>query len=364
MNPWHIIARYTMGHVINGVVMVTAVVSGVVILIDMLELLRRTYAKTVPFWVTIKILLFKFPHLLLETMPFIVLLGSMIAFARLASRSEWIICRLSGIPSWRVLMPSVMMVFLFGIFLICVIHPLAATMLNASTVLEHKHIQRKELHTSALPTGIWIKEEGEHHYRIIRASSLESDKNRFHNVAILLFNHENNFIKRLNATYGELEHGELHLVNVTETNKKDFIKHYDHFVLPTNMDIDTIRESYAPPKTISFWEFPRMINILEITGFSALKHRMHWYTLMVQPLFMAALVVIGAFFAVHHPRRTRKAWLHVIGIVCGFGIYFLSKLMMAFGLSGLLPLWLAATAMTCITILLSLAAMFHMEEVS
>lgn len=364
MNPWHIIARYTMGHVMSGILLVTSVVSGVIVLIDLLEILRRAFGKAVPFWALLKIMLYKFPHILLETMPFIVLLGSMIAFARLATRSEWIICRLSGVPSWRVLMPSVLMVLVFGLFLTIVIHPLAATMLNASSLLENKHIMKKELYTSALPSGIWIREEGEKHYRVVRAASLDPVMNRFYDVTILVFNEKSEFVQQLSARHADLSNGEIRLFDVTESNQKNLSKHFKTFALPTSMEIEQIRESYAPPKTVSFWEFPRVISMLESTGFSAMKHRMHWYSLMVQPIFMATLVVIGAFFAVHHPRRTRKLWLQLTGIGCGFAIYFLSKFIAAIGLSGLLPIWLASISTTVITLLLSVAALFHMEESS
>ena len=48
---------------------------------------------------------------------------------------------------------------------------------------------------------------------------------------------------------------------------------------------------------------------LERSGFSALRHRLYWHSLLAAPLLLCAMVLIAATFTLRQTRRARKIWL-------------------------------------------------------
>ena len=73
--------------------------------------------------------------------------------------------------------------------------------------------------------------------------------------------------------------------------------------MPTNLTARKIQDSFAAPETMSFWELPSFIRLLENSGFSALRHRLYFDALLARPLLFAAMVLIAASFSLRMQRR-------------------------------------------------------------
>ena len=50
---------------------------------------------------------------------------------------------------------------------------------------------------------------------------------------------------------------------------------------PTDLTPDRIEDSFASPDTLSVWALPGFIEVLEAAGFSAVRHRLHFQSLLV-----------------------------------------------------------------------------------
>ena len=107
---------------------------------------------------------------------------------------------------------------------------------------------------------------------------------------------------------------------------------------------------------------PGFIAVLEQAGFSALQHKLHFHSLMALPLLLAGMVMLAAVFSLRQPRRGRTGMMITIGMASGFFIYFTTNIIYAFGSSGGLPVVLAAWAPTLILLMVSSAALLHLED--
>ena len=58
----------------------------------------------------------------------------------------------------------------------------------------------------------------------------------------------------------------------------------DEMRIPTDLTAEHIQDSFAAPETISFWKLPGFVGLLEQSGFSSSRHRMHWYRLLSAPV--------------------------------------------------------------------------------
>ena len=113
---------------------------------------------------------------------------------------------------------------------------------------------------------------------------------------------------------------------------------------------------------MSFWELPRFISILESAGFSAVRHRLHWHSLLASPLLLCAMVLIAAIFSLRMTRRGGTLPWACAGLFFGFFLYFMSDVVFALGLSSRIPEVLAAWTPATVTTLLGVASLLHLED--
>jgi lipopolysaccharide export system permease protein len=138
---------------------------------------------------------------------------------------------------------------------------------------------------------------------------------------------------------------------------------YDLLEAPTELTVAQLQENVALPESISFWKLPPFIKFFEDSGFSALKHRVYWHSLLAAPFFMMALVIVAATFSLTPNQRQGGAAKRVLGsILAGFSIYFFAKVAYAFGVSSNLPILLAVWMPIVIFSMFSGAVLLHTED--
>ncbi len=121
-------------------------------------------------------------------------------------------------------------------------------------------------------------------------------------------------------------------------------------------------DSFAPPETISFWNLPGFIELLENAGFSATHHKLQLHRLLAMPILFAAIILLAVSFSLRPQRRGRVGLVIFGGAFTGFLLYFLSNFVFALGLSGKIPVVLAAWAPAGITLMLGIAVLLHLED--
>jgi lipopolysaccharide export system permease protein len=132
--------------------------------------------------------------------------------------------------------------------------------------------------------------------------------------------------------------------------------------LPTSMTVDRVQDSFAPPDTLSFWALPGFIQLLDRSGFSSVRHRLHFQSLLALPLLAGTMALLGAGFSMRPSRRGGVARMIGGGVASGFALFMISKIAEEFGQSGALPPMLAAWAPAVAGLLFSLALLLHLED--
>ena len=120
--------------------------------------------------------------------------------------------------------------------------------------------------------------------------------------------------------------------------------------------------SGSSPETISFWELPAFIRVLENAGFSAVRHRLYWHRLLAGPLLLFAMVLLAATFSLRPPRRGGTLALALAGIAAGFLLYFVSNVVAALGQNASIPVALAAWTPVGVSTLVAVTLLLHLED--
>lgn len=357
-----------------GIVMLAF--STLVVLLDVMELLRRGGDGHASSLVLIEMALLKYPLTGQKMLPFVMLIGTLLAYARLARRSELVVIRSAGISAWQFVFPAVMVAFITGILVIVAINPLGAIMIGQYERLEAKYFQSRSSILSLMPSGLWLRETNNPIRRaddplqknpvsevIVHAREMGSRDNvNLQRVMVLMLGQNNIFLRRIDADYAQLIEGSWLLNNAVISEPDGTPERHEQYTLPTNVTMDDIQQSFASPETLSFWQLPDFINTLSKSGFSDLPHRMQWHTILVSPFLYVAMVYLAAVFCIHHSRQGTAGTLLTAGIFSGFLMYFMMNLVFSLGLSGNMPVPMAAWAPVILALLVGVGTLLHYED--
>ena len=132
--------------------------------------------------------------------------------------------------------------------------------------------------------------------------------------------------------------------------------------LPTTLTSDEILESFAPPETVGFWDLGRFIAQMEESGFSGQRHRLFLQSELAKPALFAAMVLIGAAFALRPTRFGQTGVMILLAVLAGFALYFLKDFAESLGGRGQIPLIVAAWTPPVAAILLAVSLLLHLED--
>ncbi|MDF1791089.1 MAG: LPS export ABC transporter permease LptG [Thalassobaculaceae bacterium] len=341
-----------------------AAIIAIVFLLDFIELLRRGAGKeNAYFIVLLQMALLKLPNMARQIMPFAVLFGSMLAFTKLTRTNELVVARAAGVSVWQFMMPAILVALTLGVIKVAVLNPVSSVMIERFHALEDSVLRnRADSFLSVGAGGLWIRERTDDRQLVLNARSAHEKEARLGDVMVLIFDGEDHFQRRIDAREALLADGKWTLRDVVMTTAQNQPERLAQVSLPTNLTVDNIQDSFASPETMSFWELPGFIEVLENAGFSAIKHRLYWHAELASPLLMTAMVLIAATFSLRLTRRGNTLAWASSGLFFGFLLYFLSDIVFALGLSARIPEVLAAWTPATVTMLLGMTSLLHLED--
>lgn len=346
-----------------------AVLLGIILLIvflfDIIELLRRAgNSPEIGMGSILEMAFLKLPYMGQQIFPFAALFGGMMTFWRLARHQELVITRASGISAWQFLLPVIAAAFLLGIFQMMALNPFSSASLLRYEQVENLLFKGKQSLLSVSRGGIWLRQSGDDGQSVIHARHLSSDRYlvQLNEVTVFVYGRPDEFSERIDAATAVLEDGFWRLENAIHRRPEEPPEQQDVTWLETDLTVDSIQDSFAPPETMSFWALPGFISTLEESGFSARRHRLHLHALFSSPLLMCAMVLIAATFTLRHSRRGGVTYVVGGGVLTGFLLYFFSDLVFALGRSESIPVTLAAWTPSGVATLLGLTALLHLED--
>jgi lipopolysaccharide export system permease protein len=330
---------------------------------DTIELLRRAAGKPqTTIDIIIKMALLKLPHLTQEMFPFVILSAAMMTFWRLTRSHELTVARASGVSVWQFLLPAVAIALVLGALKIAVFNPMTAAFYANFERLEAAFLRGRASLLAVSSTGFWLREFDGNSNAVVHALRVSSQDLELFEVIIFNFAERDRFLSRIDAASARLEPGAWHLRQAWTSIPGQPSRFAGELRLPTELTIERIQESFASPETISFWELPQFIAMLENAGFSAKRHRMHLHRLLSTPLVLCSMVLIAATFALRPPRRGGGPALVAAGIATGFVFYFLNNLVSALGEGANLPVVLAAWVPGGVSALAGVSMLLHLED--
>ncbi len=342
---------------------ISAIVTFVMVLIDMAEFSRRTVTSSrVNFSEIVHMVLLKVPNHIQTLLPFIVLVAAIVSLSRLNRTQEVIVARGFGVSVWQIATGLSVTVLMLGFFNIAIINPIASVFSYKQEEIEKRIFSGRDVAITVFEDGLWIRENNKNRRSIISAERVDPQTKVFQYVSFENFDPDYNFIERIDAKTAMIKNKSWELSGVTVVhNKAERIKK-DKLTLKTDLTFSKIINSNLEPKFISFWSLPDYIDVLEKSGLSSLPYQMYWHNFIGKIGFMIALIFLAAAFTIRPPRQGYATLLTVLAIASGLVLYFFSDLIYALGLARRLPVFLAVWAPAVTVMLLSATLILHLEE--
>ncbi|MCB9987928.1 MAG: LPS export ABC transporter permease LptG [Rhodospirillales bacterium] len=358
------LSRYLARKYIFNLLGILGVLLGMIYLFDAVELLRRANNKgDIPLALVLHMSLLKLPEVGQIILPFAILFSSIFTFWQLSRRHELVIVRAAGMSVWQFLAPIIGVALLAGMLHIAVINPVGALLLGKFEAMENSYLANRKSYVTLFKEGLWLRQAAGDGHIILHARKIKVPEWQLQNVMVLFFDNKDDFFQRIDAPSARLDNGEWLFQDSVVNKPKGPSETYQTLTLPTDLTIEDIEESFASPETVSFWSLPSFIGTMEETGFDTTRLRIHFQTLLVQPLLFAAMILIAAAVSLKPTGRSGGTFLMVItGVIAGFAVFFLSSFLQALGASHQIPIFLAAWSPAFITMLLGITVLMSVED--
>ncbi|HTV46533.1 MAG TPA: LPS export ABC transporter permease LptG [Stellaceae bacterium] len=344
---------------------VFAAMAIITFLLDYIELIRRGGSRAAAtLGMLFEMAALQSPQTAQEVLPFAVLFGTMLAFWRLTRSNELVVARAAGISCWEFLTPAVLVALLIGIFAVTVFNPIASVAEARYEQLNSSVLREGSDQLLLSNAGLWLRQSDAagnqviiHAQKLAGGAGLDLD-----NVTLFFFNAQTEFVSRIDAQTARLEPGDWLVKNGVRWRPNGPPSPFAQWRLPTQLTARKIAESFASPETMSFWELPGFIALLERSGFPAQRHQLHFNVLLARPFLLCAMVLIAAIFSLRMQRRGHVGLMIVGGVASGFALYVLSDIVFALGLSAKVPVVLAAWTPTGTSLVFGASMLLHLED--
>ncbi len=364
MSPWNILFRYIARQFFGWCGGVFFAMLSIVFMLDYIELIRRAGTRPdATLLVLLEMATLKQPYMAQQIMPFAILFGTMMAFWRLTRSHELVVARAAGISAWQFLAPPLAGAFLVGVVVVTLFNPVASVMQASYEQMENRILRGGGDQLTLSRSGLWLRQsDGEGNHAIVHANGFLVKQRALQDVMILFLADDTKLVKRIDAKEALLKDGAWEVVNGSEWRPGKPLQPFDRVEVATNLTTRNIQDSFASPESMSFWELPGFISLLDSSGFSSQRHRLYFNALLARPFLYAAMILIAASFSLRMQRRGGTTLMIAAGVASGFALYFISDVVFALGLSATIPIALAAWTPAGVTWLLGTSLLLHLED--
>lgn len=333
-----------------------------IILLDYVEQMRRlSDVPNISALTVAKTSLFRVPQIAERILPFCVLIGAMSCYLGLSRKLELVVSRAAGVSAWQFTTPAIAVALGVGILATTVYNPVAAILQEKAKRIEAELSGNVE-GLQATVNGFWVAQRSDKSQSIINAASSRQQGVVLSKVTAFVYDLNNHFLQRIEATTATLEAGHWRLedARVYAVGQPPAI--HPSYLLPTNLTPEQVRETFSTPETVPFWQLPYFIDMAERAGLTAAGYRLQYQKLLARPFLLAAMVLLAAAFSLRFFRFGGVQKMILGGVASGFMLYVMSKVTDDLSKAEMLPPSVAAWLPVVVGALVGFVALLYQED--
>lgn len=360
--------RYVLRRFLRSVLSVFAIIALVMLLFGGVENLRRHAGSDASVGDVIEVTLLEAPETLYQVFPLVLMLASLVTFLGFARTSELVVMRAAGISALRLIRVPVAASVVLGIVFVAAVNPFVAATIKRGLVVEEDFEDGGGSQMSFSADGVWLRQaDAPDGQTVIQAARTNSNGTILSRVRMFRFDEGGTIYSRIDALAARLGAGEWVLEQATQWDRDaegrfERVVSSGRITLASTLTSEQILDSFSPPEVVGFWHLGSFIATMEESGFSGLRHRLFLQSELAKPALFAAMVLIGAAFALRPTRFGQTGVMILLSVLAGFALYFLKNFTESLGADGQIPILAAAWTPPVAAILLSLGLLLHLED--
>lgn len=306
--------------------------------------------------------IFRSPFIMQQLIPFIALFSAMVMLISLNRKLELIVARSIGVSAWQFLMPACLGAFLFGLFSILLLNPLAAWGFSQAEKIMTEWRNNNvltSLHNTRVP---WLTQHTNSGRTTIGAKSITNQGTSLIDATFVQYNDNATIKNWINTRKATLTNGAWLLTEGTIHKVDHPPEKFTELQIKTNLRPEFLTERLVNPATIPFYQLPTKIMIARSFGYSANNFNMYLQSLIALPALLVAMTLIAATVSLNFTRFGQSGTLILSGTIAGFILYVISVLVQAFGNAGYIPPIIAAWTPVVIALFLGISFLLHKED--
>lgn len=360
------LGRYILVRTLAGIGIIFAAVAATTLLIDLVEQLRQNAGRTqITLVQAIELTALRAPSLLEQTLPFVVLVGAMLALQQMNRKSELIAIRAAGVSAWRFLAPAATAAFLIGLAATTILNPLGSAAFQRYEALRAAHASGQPVRAQD-ESEIWLRQGDSQSQVVVHGYNVDPATATLKNAVFYFFERREDgalaFQRRIQAAEAALNPGFWQLSTVIEAAAGQQPVAQPHLAIPTSIDRSALLNRFGSAQAQSFWRLPGVIAEAQAAGLTPTRFELRFHSLLAAPLMLAAMASLGAVFSLRLQRLGGMALWGLMGVGAGFSVFFGAQFASAFAAAEVVPPVLAAWAAPISGFFAALALLSYMED--
>jgi lipopolysaccharide export system permease protein len=250
-----------------------------------------------------------------------------------------------------------------GIFATTIYNPLAASLNERSKQLELQIFGgRAQSGLQATGNGFWLRQKSSDGQSIMNAATSAEQGMQLGGVTVFTFDADGVYQQRIEAKSATLHDGYWKLENARVFGGDSPPVERASIELKTSLSPTQVRESFATPESVPFWQLPSYIEAAEHAGLSAARYRLQYEKLIARPFLLTAMVLLAASVSLRFFRFGGVQKMVMSGVLAGFLLYVLSKVTEDLSKADLMPAMVAAWLPVLVGALTGFVALLYLED--
>ncbi|MEP1263348.1 MAG: LptF/LptG family permease [Rhizobiaceae bacterium] len=359
---------YLAGNFFRNTLGIFALFFALIVAVDIIEFSRSVSGlDNVGFSAVFWVVLLRAPSFAENVLPFCVMFGASASLIMLNRRLELVVARASGVSVWQFLMPIAVAAALLGGVASLAYNPLALSASVLSSAEEAQIYVRGKKKTEATSNGSWMRFNQNNGDVILRAQIAQNAGIDLTNVTAYRFDQNGEMVERIDAVTAKFvesaRHGNHYVLNdLTSTRPGLKSEQQKQSVLPVAISKSQLQANQTSASSVGFWGLKEQAKRVELAGKNPLPFLTKFQALLAVPLLFVAMVLLASTVSLRFARFGINGKAILAGILAGFVLYVISKLLVTFGSNGLVPPFVAAWSAAIVASLIGITVLLHQED--
>lgn len=345
-----IVSRYVAGAWLRMLLLCQTGFLAVYLILDFMEKFGRFMRHGASVWAIAQFFLFKLPEMIGQSMPFAVLMATLLTLGMLSRSSELTALRSCGLSLPRIVMPLLGLGLGLSVLLLINGELLVPQGYKRMEYVDKVQIRKMDRSTVFRLNNIWFRSNN----LLLQAKVFDPTAVVLKGVTVWEVSRLMEPVRRMDAE--QAVHGasgwQLEKVKIRPFGDgSQAVQQVEHLPIQLNLKVEDLRILDNKADNLSFHELRDYAYSLQSGGYKADKYLTMMHAKLALPFGALVMVVLGIPFALKTGRTAGVAKGVALGVALGFAYFIINSVVQSYGRSGVLPPLVAAWGANLIFVL-------------